>query len=89
MLISVSNNSLEVDVAQDFYSKLLIGANTALAISALVMIITILFSYPFAELLTMQLQIVTHITTIIAATVLKISYVLRCISLNGLGKEVR
>lgn len=89
MLIPVSNAYFEVDVAQDFYSKLLIGANLALAISAVVMVITILFSYPFAELLTMQLQIVAHITTIIAATALKISYVLRCISLNGLGKEVR
>lgn len=89
MLTPVSNNYFEINVAQNFYSKLLIGANIALALSALVMIITILFSYPFAEFLSMHLQIVAHITTIIAATVLKISYVLRCISLNGLGKEVR
>ncbi|CAM3849130.1 MULTISPECIES: hypothetical protein [Pseudoalteromonas] len=89
MLMPASNNYYEVSVATDFYSTLLSGANIALAVSALVMIATVLLSYPLAELLSMQLQIVAHIATIIAATILKISYVLRCIALNGLGEEVR
>lgn len=89
MLVSTADNYNEIPPSSDFYSTLLTYANSALVISTLLMIVTVLLSYPFADLLTLQLQIVAHISTIIAATVLKISYVLRCISLNGLGKEVR
>jgi len=72
----------------DFYLRLLIAANWALMLSALSLGVTVLFSYPLADLLTIKLQIVAHISTIIAATILKISYVLRCIALNSLGREV-
>jgi len=89
MLVSTANSFNEIPPSGGFYTTLLTYANSALVISTLLMILTILLSYPFADLLSMQLQIVAHISTIIAATVVKISYVLRCVSLNGLGKEVR
>lgn len=73
----------------DFYLRLLIGANWALLLSCLFLGVTVLFSYPLADLLSIKLQIVAHISTIIAATILKISYVLRCIALSSLGREVR
>lgn len=89
MFVSTVDNQREVSSPSHFYTSLLSYANYALVISTLLMIVTILLSYPLADLLSMQLQIVAHISTIIAATVLKISYVLRCVSLNGLGREVR
>ena len=73
----------------DFYLRLLIGANWALLLSCLSLGVTVLFSYPLANLLSIKLQIVAHISTIIAATILKTSYVLRCIALSSLGREVR
>jgi len=89
MFVPTVDNYSDVSLPSHFYTSLLSYANCALVVSALLMIVTILLSYPYADLLSMQLQIVAHISTIIAATVLKISYVLRCVSLNGLGKEVR
>lgn len=73
----------------DFYIRLLSAANWALVLSTVSLIITVILSYPLAELLTIKLQIAAHISTIIAATILKVSYVLRCIALNSLGREVR
>jgi len=89
MFVSTVDNYSDASTPSQFYTSLLRYANCALVVSTLLMIVTILLSYPYADLLSMQLQIVAHIATIIAATVLKISYVLRCVSLNGLGKEVR
>jgi len=72
-----------------FYIRLLSAANWALVLSTVSLVITVILSYPLAELLTIKLQISAHISTIIAATILKISYLLRCIALNSLGREVR
>ncbi|NMR27409.1 hypothetical protein HH219_18025 [Pseudoalteromonas sp. NEC-BIFX-2020_015] len=89
MLIPISNDYYPASTVGDFYTRLLTGANVALGVSTVFMLVTVLLSYPYAHYLPMTLQIVAHISTILAATVLKVSYVLRCVALNGLGKEVR
>jgi hypothetical protein len=71
------------------YKTLLFAANTALGVSLVCIIASILISYPYAEYFSMSMQISAHISTIIVAAILKVSYVLRCIAQHGLGQEVR
>lgn len=68
--------------------KVLGFANTALLVAVLALIVTVLFSYPFADHLSMSAQIAAHIGTLIFATLVKLSYILRLISLKALGRPV-
>lgn len=68
--------------------KVLGFANTALLVAVLALIVTVLVSYPFAEQLSMPVQIAAHIGTLLFATVVKLSYILRLISLKALGRPV-
>ncbi len=71
------------------FNTLLFVANWLLILSGVLLVVSILFSYPLSEFISMQWQIVCHISTILLATVLKVSYVLPCIALYSLGQEVR
>lgn len=64
--------------------KVLGFANTALLVAVLALIVTVLVSYPFADHLSLQAQI----GTLIFATLVKLSYILRLISLKALGRPV-
>ena len=68
--------------------KVLGFANTALLVAVLALIVTVLVSYPFADHLSLQSQIAAHIGTLIFATLVKLSYILRLISLKALGRPV-
>lgn len=72
-----------------FFESLLATANAVLGVSFICIILSILISYPYAEYFSMQTQISAHISTIVIAAILKISYVLRCVAQHGLGQEVR
>ncbi|ALM89592.1 hypothetical protein AOR13_540 [Alteromonas stellipolaris LMG 21856] len=37
----------------------------------------------------MHAQLLAHISTIVMAAILKVSYVMRCVAQHGLGLEVR
>lgn len=73
----------------DKFEALLLGANTALALSFSVLIATIVVCYPLAELFSFNLQLASHVTLIFSATLVKIAYVCRCIAQYELHKEVR
>ncbi|TGN40564.1 hypothetical protein [Marinobacter confluentis] len=68
--------------------KLLGFANTALLLATLALIVTVLVSYPFAAQFNMSIQIAAHIGTLLFATAIKLSYILRLVSLKSLGRPV-
>lgn len=68
--------------------KMLSLANTALVIALLALIATVVISYPLASQLSIPAQIAAHIGTLLFATLVKLSYILRLISLKALGRPV-
>ncbi len=68
---------------------LLSVSNFSLAITALLMLLSIIVAYPMADHFSLPIQIMAHISTILVAALLKISYVGRCLSQYNLGLEVR
>lgn len=71
------------------FSMLLSFSNVALVVTALAMIVSVLISYPYADAFSLPQQIAAHISTIVIAAFLKVSYVLRCLAQYNLGLEVR
>ncbi|CDS98565.1 putative orphan protein [Vibrio coralliirubri] len=68
---------------------LLSVSNFSLATTALLMLLSIIVAYPMADHFSLPIQIVAHISTILVAALLKISYVGRCLAQYNLGLEVR
>ncbi|MCF7505737.1 MULTISPECIES: hypothetical protein [Vibrio] len=71
------------------FQTLLSVSNFSLAITALLMLLSIIVAYPMADHFSLPIQIVAHISTILVAALLKISYVGRCLAQYNLGLEVR
>ncbi|KZN56378.1 hypothetical protein N474_11575 [Pseudoalteromonas luteoviolacea CPMOR-2] len=71
------------------FNKLLTLANYFLALSVIGFGLAIIASYPLAHTLTLPAQITAHISSLVFATLLKISYVIRCLCQYNLGMEVR
>lgn len=86
LMLNNLNNQIQFS---SLYETVLFAANTALLVSLVCISASILISYPFAEYFSMAVQISAHISTIVIAAILKVSYVLRCIAQHGLGQEVR
>lgn len=68
--------------------RLLGVANSALVVSVVGLLVTVLLAYPFASFLPMAGQILAHIGTLIFATGIKVSYIARLVSLKQLGLPV-
>ncbi|MCE9688128.1 hypothetical protein LZP73_18285 [Shewanella sp. AS16] len=70
------------------YATLLSAGNWAMGLTLLGLLCSVLVSY--SQLLSFSLgaQIAGHIALVLFATLFKISYVIRCIGLNGLGKPI-
>ncbi|HAS27495.1 hypothetical protein AB4584_02505 [Vibrio splendidus] len=71
------------------FQTLLSVSNFSLATTALLMLLSIIVAYPMADHFSLPIQIVAHISTILVAALLKISYVGRCFAQYNLGLEVR
>ncbi|WP_337842419.1 hypothetical protein [Rheinheimera sp.] len=71
------------------YQKLLGWSNVLLTLSVLILITTVLICYPFEQWFSMQQLIAGHLSMIGSATLMKISYVGRCVAQYGLQQEVR
>lgn len=71
------------------FQTLLSVSNFSLAITTLLMLLSIIIAYPMADHFSLPIQIVAHISTIIVAAFVKISYVGRCLAQHNLGMEVR
>lgn len=72
----------------DTMEKLLHCANAALLLSILAVLATAVLAYPMAGYLPMGAQIGAHIATLLFATTLKLSYVVRLVSLHRLGRPL-
>jgi hypothetical protein len=75
--------------AADRFETLLVVANTLLALSLCALLATVLICYPLANLFSFEMQVASHISMILSATLVKIGYVCRCIAQYELHKEVR
>ncbi|CAK4067689.1 MULTISPECIES: hypothetical protein [Vibrio] len=73
----------------DNFKLLLNVSNVVLLVTTLAMLLSVLISYPYAEYFSLPIQIAAHISTIVIAAFLKISYVARCLAQYQLGLEVR
>ena len=71
------------------FQTLLSVSNFSLATTALLMLLSIIVAYPMADHFSLPIQIAAHISTILVAALLKISYVGRCLAQYNLGLEVR
>ncbi|MGF1824735.1 hypothetical protein L4D17_02880 [Vibrio splendidus] len=71
------------------FQTLLSVSNFSLATTALLMLLSVIVAYPMADHFSLPIQIVAHISTILVAALLKISYVGRCLAQYNLGLEVR
>lgn len=71
------------------FQTLLSVSNFSLSITTLLMLLSIIIAYPMADHFSLPIQIVAHISTIIVAAFVKISYVGRCLAQYNLGMEVR
>ncbi|MBW3695964.1 hypothetical protein EK599_09670 [Vibrio sp. T187] len=71
------------------FKTLLSASNALLAVTALLMVVSVIISYPLADQFSIPVQIAAHISTILIAAILKVSYVVRCLAQYNLGLEVR
>lgn len=74
---------------QTTFKTLLSVSNAGLIITTLLMIISVVIAYPLADSFSLAAQIAAHISTIVIAAFLKVSYVGRCLAQYNLGMEVR
>ena len=86
--LTINNVSTNVELGS-FFESLLFAANVVLGLSFVCLLVSILISYSYAESFSLQVQVLAHISTIVVAAILKVSYVLRCVAQHGLGQEVR
>jgi hypothetical protein len=69
--------------------KVLFYANAALLLTFVAMIGSIMISYPYADHFSLGVQMTAHVSILIIAGLLKVSYVVRCCAQHELGLEVR
>ncbi|MDX1755367.1 MAG: hypothetical protein R3175_04830 [Marinobacter sp.] len=68
--------------------RLLKLANGGLLVCLLALVGTLLLAYPLAEQFSMSAQIAAHIGTLLFATGIKVTYILRLVSLRALARPV-
>ncbi|EEX31371.1 MULTISPECIES: hypothetical protein [Vibrio] len=71
------------------FKTLLTVSNIGLVVTFLALVVSVLISYPYANSFSLNAQIAAHISTIVIAAFLKVSYVTRCLAQYNLGLEVK
>ncbi|CAM3697865.1 hypothetical protein [Vibrio aquimaris] len=71
------------------FKTLLAVSNIGLVITFLALVVSVIIAYPYADAFSLEAQVAAHISTIIIAAFLKVSYVTRCLAQYNLGLEVR
>ncbi|WP_197469173.1 MULTISPECIES: hypothetical protein [unclassified Oleiphilus] len=54
-----------------------------MAVSGLILVLSILVSYPFASMFSLVIQLIGHIVTIVSAAAFKIGYIVFAIGRHG------
>ncbi len=70
------------------FQPLLSAANVTLLLSFVLFGASVLICYPFEALFSLPQLVAAHLLLIASATLIKLSYVCRCIALYGLQREV-
>ena len=68
--------------------RLLLIANSALAFFLLAIGVCVLVAYPFADHVSMAGQIAAHVSMLIFALGVKVSYIARLVALKELGRAL-
>ena len=71
---------------ENFHRCVRVG-NWMMILSVMICAISILVTFKYDNLFTIQIQIVAHMSTIIFAGLFKLGYVIRCVGQQGLGKQ--
>lgn len=79
------SNNLVVDADQINFDSCISIGNYLMIFALITMVSSILISFVFDGYFSLISQIVAHIGTIIAAGVIKVGYVIRCVGAHGLG----
>lgn len=61
---------------------LLVAGNWSMIVGVALAIVSVLASYPLAHWLSLPLQILAHISTLVFATLVKFGYIMRVVALN-------
>ncbi|MEN0038031.1 MAG: hypothetical protein AAGC78_13235 [Cellvibrio sp.] len=85
--ICAQSSADHADVEVD-HRLLLSFANRGLLASALVLLLTVLVCYPYAEWFSLEAQIFGHAAMILSAVLIKLTYLLRCIAQQALHLPV-
>ncbi|WP_020407524.1 hypothetical protein [Hahella ganghwensis] len=83
--ISMINSLPTLDGSPAAYQFVISSGNILMVLSMAIIVATIFVSYLYPENFSLGTQVVSHILMILAATGLKIGYVLRCAGRHGLG----
>ncbi|GLS24295.1 hypothetical protein GCM10007877_00060 [Marinibactrum halimedae] len=76
-------------VKANVFRKVLSGGNWIMLVSLLITVFTVTVTYLFPEYFpNLAIQVVSHIVTLLAVTMIKIGYLLRCIGRHGLGEVI-
>ena len=70
------------------FEKWLVISNTAVLVSFLGLLLTVMLAYPLADALALPVQIAAHMGTLLFAVGVKIAYVARLAFLSKLGRPV-
>ncbi|ASP40894.1 hypothetical protein CHH28_10140 [Bacterioplanes sanyensis] len=61
---------------------LLVLGNWGMLLGVVMTVVSVMLSYPLAHWLSLPMQILAHISTLVFATLVKFGYILRSIALN-------
>ncbi|MEH6449204.1 MAG: hypothetical protein V7765_11075 [Oleispira sp.] len=67
---------------------LLLAGNWLMLFGLAGTILSVELSYVFADQLSLMVQVVAHISTLLCATLIKFGYIMRCIALKGFGERI-
>jgi hypothetical protein len=70
-----------ISYAKQFHC-LLVAGNWSMIMGVMLALVSILLSYPLAHWLSLPLQVLAHISTLVFATLVKFGYIMRVVALN-------
>jgi hypothetical protein len=80
--------NVKQNIQGNAYYTLLSAANHILAVSLVVLLLSITVSYPMSGWFSLNQQIISHVLIIISASALKLAYVGRCVAQYELKNQV-
>lgn len=67
---------------------LLLAGNWLMLLGLSGTVLSVELSYFFADQLSLMVQVMAHISTLLCATLIKFGYIMRCIALKGFGEQI-